>query len=100
MSYEFGYDESHAICSLNVAVTLAHYKFDSEAINYLERATFLQLSLSPSYATLGACACEDRRVEDAILYFEFSDSNSVISNAFHRVGKLSATGATPMHYAA
>ena len=100
VSYEFGYDESRAICSLNVAVILVHYKFDSDAINYLETATFLQPSLSSSYAILGARACKDQRVEDAILYFEFSDSNSVISNAFCHVGNSPATGATPMHYAA
>lgn len=100
MSSEFGYDESHAICSLNVAVALAEYKFDSDAVTYLETATVLEPSLGRYFAVLGVRACKDRRPQDALLYFEFAYSESDLSSAFRRVVDLPAKRLTPMHYTA
>jgi ankyrin repeat protein len=100
MNCEFGYDESRAICSLNVAVTLAEYKFDSDAIIYLETATVLEPSLSRYCVALGIRACKDRRPEDARLYFEAADVETNLTKAFGDVGNLPVKGATPMHYVA
>ena len=93
MSCHFGYDASHAICSLNVAVILARYKFDSEAINYLEIATVRQPSFDRYYEILGTRACKDQRVEDALLYFDFADRDLVF-DAFMQAGNFRVTGVT------
>jgi ankyrin repeat protein len=100
LCHAFGFNESQAYCSLNVAVALAEYKFDSDAINYLETATLLERSLRRYYGILGSRACKDRRVEDALLYFEFGNGDSSVSRAFKWVQCLPPNMATAMHHAA
>jgi len=100
----FGYDESNGTCSLNLAVALAEWKFDVDAVTYLEEAVELRNIPSRHVAFLGVGAWMDTRPHDALLYFELAYRKSPRFSGtvfgYFGGGPASFKSLMPMHFAA
>ena len=99
----FGYDESNATCSLNLAVALAEWKFDVDAVTYLDEAVEVGIIAGRHVAFLGVGAWMDTRPHDALLYFDLAYRASVLSaTVFRDFGGAPASlkSLMPIHFAA